>query len=87
MGKTAIHLDCSGLGSDLAGVDRLARLHLTLRRRGVDLRLANPSPDLVELLSFCGLGGVLGVETGGEAEQGEEPLGVEEERDLGDPPD
>ena len=41
---------------------------------------------LVELLCFCGLGGVLGVETGGEAEQGEEPLGVEEEGDLGDPP-
>jgi hypothetical protein len=85
MGKTAIHLDCTRLGSDLAEVDRLARLHLNLRRQGVELRLANPDPVLVELLCFCGLGGLLGVGAGGEAEQGEEPFGVEEEGDLGDP--
>lgn len=87
MGRIAIVLDCSCLrASDATEVDRIARLHLTLRRHGYDLRLRNPSSSLRELICFCGLDGVLCVEPEREAEQGEQPLGVEEERELGDAP-
>jgi hypothetical protein len=65
---------------DLAIVDTLARLRLAGRRLGFDLRLY-PSPELRELIEFVGLRDVLG-----EAEEREEPLRVEEERELADPP-
>jgi hypothetical protein len=65
---------------DLAIVDTLARLRLAGRRLGFDLRLY-PSPELRELIDLAGLGEVLG-----QAEEGEEPLRVEEERELDDPP-
>ena len=42
--------------------------------------------ELQELLGLCGLGGVLGVEVGRQPEQREERVGVEEERQLDDPP-
>ena len=64
---------------DLAIVDALARLRLTGRRLGFDLRLY-PSPELRELIEFAGLGEVLG-----QAEEREERLGAEEERELDDP--
>ena len=87
MAKCAIYLDCRSLGaSDAAQVDRLARLHLALRRRGFELRLTNPSSSLLELVGFCGLARVLGVESGGETEEREEPRRVEEEGELRDPP-
>jgi hypothetical protein len=65
---------------DLAIVDTLARLRLAGRRLGFDLRLY-PSPQLRELIDLAGLADVLG-----QAEKGEEPLRVEEERELRDPP-
>ena len=64
---------------DLALVDTLARLRLAGRRLGFDLRIY-PAPELRELIEFVGLREVLR-----EAEQREEPLGVEEERQLDDP--
>jgi hypothetical protein len=87
MARTAIYLECSSSQPpDAAEVDRMARLHLALRRQGLELRLRNPSSPLLELIDFCGLGCVLGVEAGGEAEEWEQPLRVEEERQFGDPP-
>ena len=65
---------------DLATVDALARLRLAGRRLGFVVRLT-PTEELVELLELCGL-----VEVLWEPEQREEALGVEEERQLGDPP-
>jgi ABC-type transporter Mla MlaB component len=68
----------------LGTVDALARLKLQARRCGRELRLRNASPALVELLALAGLEEVLPVEPGGEPEEREEALGVEEEGELGD---
>ena len=50
----------SGMSVDLRTVDALARLHLSARRLGIDLRLRRAAPELVELLHFVGLADVLG---------------------------
>ena len=72
---------------DLAVLDMLARHALEERRRGRVLRLGRVPADLRELLVLTGLDSVLlGVEAGRQPEQREERVGVEEERDLGDPP-
>jgi hypothetical protein len=87
MGTTTVVLDCGlCVEPDLGTVECLARLHVAARRRGCELRLANASPCLADLIGFAGLGGVLRVEVKGQAEQREQPRGVEEERELGDPP-
>ena len=87
MGRRTFVLDCSALPEADAGqVDGLARLCLGLRRRRCELSLASPSAGLCELIEFAGLAGVLGVEPRRQAEEWEEPLSVEEEGELGDPP-
>jgi anti-anti-sigma regulatory factor len=80
-----IACDVSAVSADAAAVDALARLQLHARRVGIELRLCGASPQLQELLVFAGLGDVLRVEPVGEAEQGEEGCGVEEEGELDDP--
>jgi hypothetical protein len=74
----------SALAPDVHALDALARLQLTARRHGVELRLCHASRELEDLLVFAGLRDALRVETGGHAEQGEQRLGVEEERELDD---
>ena len=68
----------------LLAVDVLARLRLTARRHGIDLRLS-AAPELCELIAFLGLDDALRVESRRQPEEGEQPLGVEEERELGHP--
>jgi ABC-type transporter Mla MlaB component len=51
--------DVSGVESDGATVDALARLQLAARRHGCQVRLRHASPDLLELLAFMGLSDVL----------------------------
>ena len=77
--------DLRGIAVDCATVDALARLHLAARRAGVELRVRHASKELKELLAFTGLSGVLGLEPDGKPEEREDPPGVEEERQLGDP--
>ena len=72
--------------ADLRSVERLARLQLTARRNGLDLRLTRVPAELEELITFAGLAEALGLEPRGQAEEREERLGVEEERELDDPP-
>jgi hypothetical protein len=84
-GQRTIVCDVRALAPDAATVDALARLQLSLRRLGLELRLRHPSSELQELLAFVGLGDVLRVETGGQAEEREQRLGVEEEGELDDP--
>ncbi|MBY8878488.1 hypothetical protein K7862_12700 [Streptomyces sp. PLK6-54] len=78
-------VDVSGLpaagappeGEPLAGlgaVAALARLRLAARRTGHRVRLCGASADLRALVELAGLGG----EFEWEAEEGEEPRGVEE---------
>jgi len=77
---------------DAVTVDVLARLALTSRRRGLEFRLRNASGELQALLSFVGLraavplvAGPLRFEPGGQTEEREEGVGVEEVRDPRDP--
>ena len=65
---------------DLGTVDTLARLQLAGRRLGFRVRLYAPR-EVWELIDLAGLREAIG-----QAEEGEQPLGVEEERELGDPP-
>ena len=69
---------------DLDAVDALARLQLAVKRLGGSLRVRGVSPHLLELLELAGLKDELCVESGGEPEEREEALGVEEEADAGD---
>jgi len=78
--------DLSALGkADLETIDLLARLQLAARRHGRTIRFLHASPALHALIVFAGLDAVLRVEPGREAEQREDPVGVEEERQLDDP--
>jgi len=70
--------------ADLAAVGSLARIALEARRQGLRLRLAGVDRTLADLIVLTGLGEVLGVESGGQPEEREQALGVEEERQLDD---
>ena len=78
--------DVGALAPDAVTVDALARLQLSARRLGLEIRLRHASTELQELLAFFGLRDVLRVEAGGKAEQREQRGRVEEERELCDPP-
>jgi hypothetical protein len=77
--------DVRGLRADVAAVDALARLQLAARRAGFELRLVHASAELRCLIAFTGLGAVLRVEPQRKAEEREQSLGIEEERQLDDP--
>jgi ABC-type transporter Mla MlaB component len=84
--ETVIICDVSALAPDAGSVDALARLELLARRQGKQLRLRKVSSELQQLLGLCGLADILRVEAVGQPEEREERVGVEEERQLGDPP-
>jgi hypothetical protein len=80
-----IRCDVAALAADGASVDVLARLELTARRAGRRLLLERASPELAELLAFCGLTVALRLQRPvRQAEQGEEAGGVEERVDGDD---
>ena len=70
---------------DLGTIADLARLQIAARRLGLDVILRNAPAALLELVAFVGLADVLPVELQRQAEEREERLGVEEERELDDP--
>jgi anti-anti-sigma regulatory factor len=78
--------DVRALPADLTTIDVLARLQLAARRCGCELRLCHASAELRGLLELAGLDGVLALELERQPEEREQRLGVEEERQLGDPP-
>jgi anti-anti-sigma regulatory factor len=81
-----IIVDCAQLELPSAGtIDGIARLQLAARRHGRRVRLENPSRSLLALIDLCGLAGVLGVEAGRQAEEGENSGGVQKEGDVRDP--
>jgi hypothetical protein len=87
---STIVCDVGALAPDALAVDVLARLQLEARRLGHEIRLRNVSSELGELLAFAGLRDVLlaaacCVEPGGQTEEREQPLRVEEEGELDDP--
>ena len=70
---------------DLAMVEALARVQLSARRRGSQVRLTNVSARLRGLLELVGLADVLLIEAQRKPELGEE-LRVDEVVQPGDPP-
>jgi ABC-type transporter Mla MlaB component len=76
---------------DAVTVDALARLQLTARRLGRQIRLRHACGELQDLLSLLGLSEVMPLcegsafEPSGQAEQREQARGVQEERDPRDP--
>jgi len=82
---STIVCDVGALAPDAVAVDALARLQLIAGRLGLEIRLRDASSELQDLLAFVGLRNVLRVEAGGQAEQREQRLGVEEEREVDDP--
>ena len=70
--------------AELGIVDALARLQLAARRSGYEVAVTDAPSDLLELIELAGLSDALGVEPLRQAEQGEERLRVEEERELPD---
>jgi hypothetical protein len=70
--------------AELGIVDALARLQLAARRSGYELAVTDAPHDLLELIELAGLSDVLGVEPRREAEEREQRLGIEEERELPD---
>ena len=76
---------------DCGTVDALARIQLAARRLGQSVLLLGAPPRLIELVEMAGLADVLplapgsALEVARETEEGEEALGVEEERDPADP--
>ena len=72
--------------ADFEIVDALARLQLAARRSGLRVEVAAAPHDVLELIELAGLSETLGVEAQRQAEQREERLGVEEERELDHPP-
>ena len=80
-----IVVDASSLAPTAATIDLIARQHLAARRLGGRIRLRGASVDLERLIQLAGLAEVLRVEPRRQPEQREEPVGVEEERQLPDP--
>jgi hypothetical protein len=64
----------------LRTIDRLARLRLAARRRGLDVRPVRVPDDVRELARFLGLAEALGIEARRQPEEREQRGGVEEER-------
>jgi ABC-type transporter Mla MlaB component len=85
MARYTVSCDCSSVAQpDLATVDALLRLDLSLKRCDCELRLKGAGVPLRELIDFAGLAEVLRVEVGRQAEEREDPLRVEEEGELDD---
>jgi hypothetical protein len=83
---STIVCDVGTVKPDVHTIDALARLQLAAGRLGLDVRLRHASADLQDLIALAGLRDVLRVEPGGQPEEREERVGVEEERELRDPP-
>jgi hypothetical protein len=47
--------DARGLAADAVSVEALARLALSARRAGAELRVTGAAGELSDLLAFCGL--------------------------------
>ena len=92
-GSEARHVICDVgalVDPDVATIDALARLQLTVRRLGCRIRVRHACEELRDLLTLTGLGHAIppylesGLDPRRKVERREEPRGLEEERDAGD---
>ena len=58
-----LYVDVDGLKADAAALDALARVALSLRRGGYQLRLRHASAELLELIELAGLSRTLPAES------------------------
>ena len=87
MATEKVTLSCARIENpDLSAIDQLARIQLGICRAGMEPSFADASYDLMALIDFAGLADVLRVEVKRQSEKRKQPGGVEEERELGDPP-
>jgi hypothetical protein len=70
---------------DLGTVDALCRLRMSVVHMGYVLRLIEATPQLEELLTWCGLDETSLVKDERETEKREKTFGVEKEVEPGDP--
>jgi anti-anti-sigma regulatory factor len=70
---------------DLETLDALCRFHMAVAQMGYVLRLKEATERLDQLLTLCGLDQSFSVDQG-QAKEGEETVGVEEEIEPGNPP-
>ncbi len=90
---SVIICDVERMAPDAVTVEALARLQLTARRLGRDIRICRASRRLRDLVAFVGLSDVLplsalpagSAEAGGQAKQREQAIGVEERVEPLDP--
>jgi anti-anti-sigma regulatory factor len=83
-GPDALTCDVSNLPCDAEVIEAMARLRLRAGRLGVDLRFVDPCEDLRAVVELTGLTDILlgsALEAERQAEEREEPSGVEEEGD------
>jgi ABC-type transporter Mla MlaB component len=78
------------MSPDAGTVEALARMQLTARRLGRTVKIRGACGELKDLVTLSGLSDVLpcdelSLEVSGQAEQGKEAGGVEEEGDPADP--
>ncbi|HEY2950792.1 MAG TPA: STAS domain-containing protein [Micromonosporaceae bacterium] len=72
---------------DTVTLEALARLQLTARRLGGRIQVCGAQRRLREIIAFTGLGEVLPLaQASGQAEEREQPVGVEERVEPDDPP-
>jgi hypothetical protein len=84
--RSTILYDASAISNpDVGTISALARLRLGGLRQGVELRLRDASPELLELIDLAGLRDALPLELEGQAEDRKQRLRVEEEAELDDP--
>lgn len=76
---------CDRGSQGLEVVEALCRLQLEARRLGCSIRVIDASDELVDLINFAGLGGVLLDEARREVEECEEAV-IDEIVDAGDEP-
>jgi len=86
MATVTVTLNCARIKSpDLGAINEIASVQLGMRRCGCEVRLTQACDELVALIDFAGLGGVLRVEVQRKPEERKEPRRVEEEGELADP--
>jgi anti-anti-sigma regulatory factor len=79
------------MAPDAVTIDALARLQLTAKRMGCEMRIRRASPELRDLIAFMGLSGVVplsdqsAVEARRQPKEGEQRVRGEEEGDPADP--
>ena len=85
-GPGPVLCDVGGVAADVVALEALSRLQLAARRLDLRIELRGATPELLgPAHARRPRAGLLGLEARRQAEQREDPLGAQEERELADP--